>query len=261
MEFNQFSQLVNRKKQTIVSIMLISLVLVLVASILSPIKYGAQSRILVMQEGVTSDAYTLSRTNEYLGNLFSQIIYSSSFFDLVMDNDNYQIDNNYFSGQQTERIKKWRNSINTRTYSDSGIIEINVYHQQPQQAQQIALSINSTLTSYSHKYSGNENIKINVIDQPLVSERPVKPNIPYIIAITILGSFILALIFIYIFPEEKYDIRLFTAKAKKSKKNIDQIIEEEEEESEEAKRLNEYYRNLEKNREDDVSGDMDNIIK
>jgi len=268
MEFNQFWQIFSRKKQTIFSIMLIAIVIVLVVSILSPIKYGAQSRVLVMQERTNVDAYTLSRTNEYLGNLFSQIVYSSSFFELVIRNKNYQVDHNYFGSQQSEQLKKWRNTVNARSYGDTGIIEINVYHPVPQQANQIALAVNDTLTSDGHKYSGNENIKINVIDQPLVSDRPVKPNIPYTFAITIIGSFILALIFIYIFPERKYDLSFFgKRKKRKEKDNDDDSINEEIEEEnnediiEKSSKLDEYYKNINKHDENEISGDIDNIVK
>ncbi len=275
MEFNQFWQILSRKKQTIFSIMLIAIVIVLVVTILSPIKYGAQSRVLVMQEGRSMDAYTLSRTNEYLGNLFSQIIYSSSFFNLVANNNNYQVDNNYFGSQQSEQLKTWRKTVNTRSYGDTGIIEINVYHTNPEQARQIALAVNDTLTTHGYKYSGNENIKINVIDQPLVSERPVKPNIPYTVAITIIGSFVLALIFIYIFPERKYDLSLFgKGKKRKEKKkevenndnfNVEEIKEEEPEENDDieeySSKLDDYYKDLGKHNEDEISGDIDNIVK
>lgn len=269
MEFNQFWQILISKKQTFFSIMLIALVLVLTISVISPIKYSAQSRVLVMQEGTSTDAYTLSRTNEYLGNLFSQIIYSSSFFDLVIKNNNYQVDNNYFGIQQSEQLKKWRKTINTRSYGDTGIIQINVYHPAPQQARQIALSVNDTLTTHGYKYSGNENIKINVIDQPLVSSRPTKPNIPYTIAITIISSFVLALIFIYIFPEKKYDLNLFSRKKRKKEKinnndnsTINQAKEEKQEDIvEKSSKLDDYYKELGKHDDEEISGNIDNIVK
>lgn len=263
MEYNQFWQLISRKKQTIFSLMLIAIVLVLAVTIVSPIKYGAQSKILVMQDGLKTDAYTLSRTNEYLGNLFSQIMYSSSFFNSVMSNSNYQIDQNYFSGNQIEKMKKWRQNINARVYGDTGIIEINIYHENQRQANQIALAVNDTLINQASLYSGNENINIKIIDQPLVSERPVKPNIPFTVAITLVSSLIFSIMFIYIFPEDKYSIKFFK---KRKKQKVQDIIKEEEKEefekTNETNQLDEYYKRLAENKEDsDISGDIDNIVK
>jgi capsular polysaccharide biosynthesis protein len=259
MEYNQFWQLVSRKKSTIFSLMLIAVIIVLVITVISPIRYGAQSKILVMQDGLRTDAYTLSRTNEYLGNLFSQIIYSSSFFDLVINNNNYQIDKNYFNDSQLKKMKKWRQNINTRVYGDTGIIEINVYHENQIQAKQLALAINDTLITQAHLYSGNENINIKIIDQPLVSNRPIKPNIPFTLAITLISSFIFSLMYIYIFPEEKYSLRFFK---KRKNKKVEDEIEEKKEEINETNQLDEYYRKLANNQENtDISGDIENIVK
>ncbi len=279
MEFNHFWQLIGRKKQTIFSLMLIAIVLVLVIAVLSPIKYGSQSKILVMQDGLKADTYTLSRTNEYMGNLFSQVMYSSSFYSLVMSNSNYQIDQNYFSGNQAQKMKKWRKNINARVYGDTGIIEINVYHENQRQAGQLALAVNDTLINQAYLYSGNENINIKVIDQPLVSERPVKPNIPYIVVITLIGSFIFSLMYIYIFPEEKYSIKFFKKGNKKknqetitkeiknenseiNQKTIINEIKNENSELNQSDQLNEYHRRLANNQDiSDISGDIENIVK
>ncbi len=259
MEYDQFWQLISRKKQTIFSVMLIALVLVLVIIVISPIKYGAQSKILVMQDGSKSDAYSLSRSNEYLGNLFSQIIHSSSFFNLVINNNNYQIDQNYFSTNQTQKIKTWRQNINAKVYGDTGIIEINVYHENKKQANQLALAINDTLMNQAHIYSGNENISIKIIDQPLVSDKPIKPNVPFVLVITIIGAFIFSLMFIYIFPEDKYSIKFFK-KSKKEKQEKKFKIEKNNISG--TNELDEYYKNLANNQKNtDISGDINNITK
>lgn len=262
MEYNQFWQLVARKKQTIFSLILIAIIIVLVIAVVSPIKYGSQSKVLVMQDGLKTDAYTLSRTNEYLGNLFSQIIYSSSFFNLVMNNNNYQIDKNYFSDAQVQTMKKWRQNINTKVYGDTGIIEINVYHENQKQANQLALAINDTLINQAQQYSGNENITIKVIDQPLISEKPVKPNIPFIITITIIASFIISLMFIYIFPEEKYSIKFFKKRKKGKQEKMIEVENDNNNNLSETNQLDEYYRKLANKQEDsDISGDINNIVR
>ena len=48
-----------------------------------------------------------------------------------------------------------------------------------------------------------QNIKVSIIDQPLVSNYPVKPNLPYNGAVALVASFIISLFYIYIFPEHK----------------------------------------------------------
>ncbi len=127
MEFNEFLKLIGRKKQTILAIMFVSIVLAIGLSLLSPLKYGAKSRLLVLQNAGGADAYSLSKSNEYLGNLFAQVVYSSSFYDQVIASP-YSINRDYFAGNYNQQLKKWRETVSTGTQGDTGIIEINVYH-------------------------------------------------------------------------------------------------------------------------------------
>jgi capsular polysaccharide biosynthesis protein len=207
MEFNEFLKLIGRKKQTIFTIMFVAIVLTIGLSLLSPLKYGAKSRLLVLQDTSGADAYSLSKSNEYLGNLFAQVVYSSSFYDQVIASP-YNIDRNYFSGNYSQQLKKWRETVSTSTQGDTGIVEINVYHTSTQEAKQIALAINDILINNNQNYHSGQNIKVNIIDQPLVSSYPVKPNIPYNAATALVASFLISLFYIYIFPERRNNLNL-----------------------------------------------------
>jgi capsular polysaccharide biosynthesis protein len=223
MEFNEFLKLIGRKKQTIFAIMFAAIVLTIGLSLLSPLKYGAKSRLLVLQDATSADAYSLSKSNEYLGNLFAQVVYSSSFYDQVIASP-YNIDRNYFSGNYSQQLKKWRETISTSTQGDTGIVEINVYHTNIQEAKQIALAINDILINNNQNYHSGQNIKVNIIDQPLVSSYPVKPNIPYNAALALVASFLVSLFYVYIFPERRNDLNLVGGRHKKHVKLNDTEI-------------------------------------
>ncbi|MHB8903518.1 MAG: YveK family protein, partial [Patescibacteria group bacterium] len=153
MEFFDFLKLLKRKKGTIFTLVFVILVLSLGLSLLSPLKYSAKSSLLVVQNTNGVDPYTVSKSNEYLGNLFSQVAYSGSFYNLVIDSP-YDIDKNYFSGDYNKQIKTWEKTISTKTLSDTGIIEVNIYHPNPYQAQQIALAVNDILINKNSNYQG-----------------------------------------------------------------------------------------------------------
>lgn len=219
MDLKEFLFLIKHKLQTIILIMLTAIILVAGVSLLFPLRYEAQSRLLITQDTGVADAYTVSRSNEYLGNLFSQVARSSSFFDLAM-NSQYNIDQNYFKGNYEQKMKMWRNTVQTQTLSDSGIIEINVYHTDPYQAQQVALAVNDILMNKNTNYQGNgDKVKINIIDQPLVSSYPVKPNLIQNTALAAILSFVFALFYIYILPEDHYSWRLFGSKKNHQRKH------------------------------------------
>jgi len=224
MEFNDFIKLLKKKKGTLMNLTFIIVIFTLAISLLFPLKYSAKSRLLVVQNTAGSDPYTVSRSNEYLGNLFAQVAYSGSFYNLVLSSQ-YNIDKNYFSGGYNDQIKKWQKTIATKTLSDTGIIEINIYHPNPYQAQQIALAINDIFINKNANYQGNgAGIKISVIDQPLVSTYPVKPNLLQNGLVALAGGLMLAIFFVYLFPEDRYSLRLWPTRRDKRVRNTGHAI-------------------------------------
>jgi len=224
MEFNEFLNLIKKKKQTIFTLMLTVLMLTLVLSLAQTMKYTVKSRLLVVQNSADNDAYTLSKSNEYLGNLFAEVVYSSSFYDRVISSP-YGINENYFSGTYNQQVEKWQKTIKTKTQGDTGIVEIYVYHPQPTEANKIALAINDILINNNQDYHGGQNIKISIIDQPITSSYPNKPNLPYNLILALFGSFIISLFYIYIFPEEKYNLHIFSKKKIKRKAINSDLLE------------------------------------
>ena len=72
--------------QTIIMFGLLGLVLSLVISFVQPLRYASTARLLILQNiGIQVDAYTASRSEERVAENLSTIIYTSTFFDQVMD--------------------------------------------------------------------------------------------------------------------------------------------------------------------------------
>lgn len=212
----ELTNLLKQKRQTLISIFLLFLVIGLLVVLMQDFKYGAKSKILVIQGGAERvDPFSVSRSVEYLSDLFTKVVYSNTFFDSVMESD-FNIDKNYFGQSFDKKMKTWRNTVSAKSLEDSGIIVINVYHEDSYQASQIALAVNHVLISNNQDYHGlGSSVKINVIDQPIVSSYPVKPNLIYSLLIIIAGSLFVGLVYIYLFPESKYDVNFFGKKQKK----------------------------------------------
>lgn len=214
MEFNDFSSLLKKKRQTIFIIVCVFLISSLLLSLAQTMKYTVKSRLLVIQNAGASDAYVLSKSNEYLGTLFAEIVYSSSFYDQVLDS-NYNISQSYFTGSYSQQIKKWQSTVKTKTQGNTGIIEIYVYHPQVNEAKKIALAVNDILMNKNQAYQGGEGVRINIIDQPIASNFPNKPNLFNNLAIAFFGSLLVSMFYIYIFPEEKYSLSITSRRRKK----------------------------------------------
>lgn len=228
--------LIRQKRQTLFSIFLIFFVIGMLVVLTQDFKYGSKSKILVIQEGAGRvDPFAVSRSVEYLSGLFTRVIHSNSFFDSVMQSD-FNINKDYFGQSSIKKMKLWRKTVSAKSSDDSGIININVYHKDNYQATQIALAVNHVLINKHQSFHGlGSSVKINVIDQPLTSSYPLKPNLVFSFLIIVALSLLFGLIYIYLFPEKKYDLNFFSSKKKKINKAL-------------INQINNNLNNLEKNR-------------
>lgn len=149
-------------------------------SFLLPLRYGASMRLLIIQKQLAQDdPYTATRASERISDNLGQIIYTTSFFDKVMA-QKFNIDQSesVFSNEENKRRQQWGEMIGTSVVRGSGMLAISVYHTDPEQALQISRAIAFVLTTEGWQYVGGPDLQIKLVDEPLRSKYPVKPNIP-----------------------------------------------------------------------------------
>lgn len=285
MEIKRFLALAGRKKQTIFTIMLAIVALSLVLTFIQPLKYSSSSKIMVVQNfKVGSDPYVTAKSNEYLSNVLSEVILTNSFYTEVMD-AGFNIDADYFSGDAREQMKTWTKSIKARPNAATGMIDIDVFHESKFQAEQISRAINYSLTLKHGLYHGSgSEVLVKVINQPLLSRWPVKPNIALNIALAFALGMFISFSYIYLLPEEEYSIKIMPKQGGSSDEDLNfdhqehearqEVIREEQERPElraqEAPRHNQTRQSNfnrqnskkyhPKNRNFHKGGDMKNII-
>lgn len=208
MDTKDFIKLFKKRQTTVISITLIFVIVGLIITLLQPLKYSAKSRLLILQPNTSADAYTVARSNEYVGGLISEVIYSGSFLD-SLKSSSAVFDRNYFSGTYKQNVKKWGKTVFARSSGDTGIIDVEIYHTNPEEAKRISLAVNQLIISGQSPYKFNpEQTKISIIDEPVVSTFPVKPNIPTNFVISLLFGFLAACSYIYLFPKERVSEKL-----------------------------------------------------
>ncbi|OGL95845.1 hypothetical protein A2348_00335 [Candidatus Uhrbacteria bacterium RIFOXYB12_FULL_58_10] len=157
---------------------LLGLVLSLIVSFVQPLKYSSTVRLLVLQDiGTSVDAYTASRSEERIAENLSNLVYTTTFFDAVI-NAGFSIDGKYFSEQDAKRRREWSRTVDTTVARGSGLMTVSAYHQDVAQAEQFARAVAFVLTQNASEYTSGSNVEVKVIDSPLNSRWPVKPNIP-----------------------------------------------------------------------------------
>ncbi len=147
-------------------------------SFLFPLRYSSTMRLLIIQKQLSaSDPYTAIKATESISDNLSQIVYTTSFFDKVMA-AKFNIDQSIFPTDEIKKRKLWREMIGTSVIRGSGMLSVAVYHKDPEQATQIARAIAFVLTTEGWQYVGGGDLQVKLVDEPLQSRWPVKPNVP-----------------------------------------------------------------------------------
>lgn len=212
MEITNFLKIIKKRQGMIFFSVFVFLVIALLLTFVQPLKYRVSSRLLIISDGTISDPYTIAKSNQYLGSLLSEAVYSGSFFQLL-STSNYDIDWSYFSGDYKKQTKIWKKSITARNVNDTGVMEVEVYHPNPYQAKQIAYAVNNALMTQNNVYQGSSaGLRVKVIDEPTVSSYPVKPNILINVGAAIIFGLAFGLIYVYCFPVSSKERRLTALK-------------------------------------------------
>jgi capsular polysaccharide biosynthesis protein len=147
-------------------------------SLLFPLQYSSTMRLNIIQKQLSqADPYTAIKASERISDNLSQIVYTTSFFDKVMAAQ-FNIDRTVFKADDRKRRKQWSEMIGTTVVRGSGMLVVTVYHKDVEQATQIGRAIAFVLTTEGASYVGGGDLEIQLVDEPLQSRWPVKPNIP-----------------------------------------------------------------------------------
>ncbi|MFA4872445.1 MAG: GNVR domain-containing protein [Patescibacteria group bacterium] len=155
--------------------------------------YASSARILVTQKQTSGmDAYTAARGSEKLAQNLTTIIGTASFFERVLG-AGFSIVND-FPKDEASRRKAWGAVVKPSVVPSSSILAITVYHKNREQAERILVAINTVLISQGTGYLGTgDTVNLQIVDAPLTTTAPVKPNIPMNMAVGLIAGFIISL--------------------------------------------------------------------
>lgn len=188
MTFKQTIKIVYHKKWLVFWLTVLGAVLAFDLAVIQTPEYKAVSKVLVIQKQTSGqDIYSVSKSAQYLSQILKEIIYSDSFFEKAIGLSD-QISFNDFSDQHKKRQKQWERIVKVNIVRDLGVIEISVSHPEQEKAEQINSAIASALEQEHRFYhGGGENVELRILDNPLVSQKPVTLDLW---AVTVLGALI-----------------------------------------------------------------------
>lgn len=100
---------------------------------------------------------------------------TSSIYAAVF-NGGYSVDDAYFPDDILKFQKKWEKTIVASVTRGSGIMTIKAYHTNPEEAEALASAVAHVYVTDGWRYATGD-ISVQVIDDPVNSRYPVRPNI------------------------------------------------------------------------------------
>lgn len=161
----------------VAGIVVITCVLTLVISIAQTPKYESMVQLLVIQKQAPGiSAETAARSADTIANILSKMIYTSTFFEKVKDSG-FDIKREF--PEDPKKFKKeWSKTVDATVISETGILEIRTYDPDKYQVEQLAYAVAYVLTKEGKYYHGGDvSVEIKMVDKPITSTRPVKPNV------------------------------------------------------------------------------------
>ncbi|MFA6197573.1 MAG: Wzz/FepE/Etk N-terminal domain-containing protein [Patescibacteria group bacterium] len=169
-----------RRNKTLVILMaLVGIVVAIGVTLVQPFEYRTTFSVLVIEKGNNQDAFTAAKSAERLSLSLGQIIYTTSFYDKVM-HSKYMPNSAIFPNDDQQRRAEWKRRIDTRVMSDIGQMKISVYDRNSSNATALANALAMVLSEQGTEYlGGSDGVTLKVVDYPLTSKRPARPNIPF----------------------------------------------------------------------------------
>ena len=219
-----YIQLIQKKYKAIILITVSVISVVIFLTSLMPFKYESTAQLMIIQNEVEGDLYTASKAAERLGTSLSRVIYTTSFYERVLDTK--YIDESYFASDPGTQRKEWNNSIETEVVPQTAIIKVTAYNFDKQKATNIVTGIASVLSENSEDFYGKDNnITISIVNEPLTSNYPTKPNVFINLFVGLVIGFLISAMYVIFIPiKETYEKK--QAGVVKDKKVVEENIDE-----------------------------------
>jgi capsular polysaccharide biosynthesis protein len=204
MNLREIINIILSKKQTLALFsVFIGAIFFAISTVFTP-EYRSDISMLVIQKQPEDkvDAFSAAKSADYLSDIFSKVIYTDSFVDDVFKSPmgiERQLPND-----REDRKKEWERIVKAKKINNTGIIEVSVYDKSQKEAEKIAQAIAWNLSTNSSKYhGGGDKVTISIIDGPITSVRPDRPNILVNTIFGILIGFLGSLSYLYYFRNQK----------------------------------------------------------
>ncbi len=166
------------------------------ASFAVPLEYRADAGVLIVPKtrfGV--DPYTVVKSAERVGDNLAAVMKTDDFRAKLKSLEGTNLNWGEFDAQTArEQRRLWPRMVSASVVYGTGVLRVSAYNTDPNQAVAFAAAAAQTLAIKGFEYVGGD-MTIRVVDNPVVTPWPVRPNIPVNMALGfVVGALIMSVI-------------------------------------------------------------------
>lgn len=193
MEMQHTLSAVRKHWTTLALVTLLAGGVALLFSALQPQDYSSEVKMLIIQkQNFETDTYLAAKSAEKVGSNLSEVLNTSSFFEKVVAEGSVDLTELAALSAQ-DRHDAWGEKVSASVIADSGLMVITAYDEDPAVAEKLAVAVASVMTTAAAEYhGGGESIVIKVVDDPVTSAYPVRPNIFVNVAVAMVLGLVLS---------------------------------------------------------------------
>lgn len=151
----------------------------LLVSFFFPPYYSATTQVLIISRDRSGvDPYTQVKSAERIGENLAQVMRTTDFMAKVMSSGAANFDKTRWEGLSDRKLRKqWQRDVEGSMSYGSSLLNIKVYSRSQDDAKNLAAVVTETISSRGWEYVGGD-IAIKIVNNPLVSRFPARPDYP-----------------------------------------------------------------------------------
>ncbi|OIP58368.1 MAG: hypothetical protein COZ29_02680 [Candidatus Moranbacteria bacterium CG_4_10_14_3_um_filter_45_9] len=155
----------------------------------APYRANADFMILSIQEG--QDYYTATRSAEYRSRVLSEILYSESFINALVDTGS--VDANFLPRDKKNRLEKWSKMLEVKKNPELGFITVAVSGESEREVSKISQAVSTVLSEKSGTLFGNggDKVSVRLLSGPIIEANPSATKLSFIVLASLLFGFFL----------------------------------------------------------------------
>lgn len=148
-------------------------------TLLFPLQYRADAEVFIISQSKQGvDPYTTVKSAERIGENLARLVGTDDFFYKTINKEGTGLDSSDWNGlSDRARRKWWKKTVTGSVVFGTGVFAVGAYHANPEQAKRLAGAVANTLVTEGWQYVGGDVI-IKLVNPPIASAYPVRPNIP-----------------------------------------------------------------------------------